>query len=215
MVPRVVGEGAACARKPLTLALIFPTPMTTTTCSAEPTCCSASRLCSLLSPVLRIAQTVSASALLLLIRVVWGVQFFQTGLGKLNNLDRTAGFFESLGIPAPGFHAAFVGGLECVGGALLVVGLGARLVSLPLAGSMLVALLTAHREDFLGTAKNPVTGFDHVTKLFEAAPGPFLIASLIVLVFGSGCVSLDATVRRWCTRKSKKSTCGASATCCG
>ncbi len=135
--------------------------------------------------------------LLLLVRVVWGIQFFQTGLGKLNNLGRTTKFFESLDIPAPAFHACFVGGLECVGGLMLVAGLAARLISAPLAVSMGVALATAHREDFLGTADKPVAGFDVVTKFFEASPAPFLLAVLIVFAFGPGLFSLDAALCRF------------------
>jgi uncharacterized membrane protein YphA (DoxX/SURF4 family) len=39
----------------------------------------------------------------------WG--FFLSGKGKLMNLERTTGFFESLHIPAPRWHAVrhFVG----------------------------------------------------------------------------------------------------------
>ena len=142
--------------------------------------------------------------LLLLVRIVWGIQFFQTGLGKLQKHERTTEFFTSLNIPAPAFHAYFVGGLECVGGLMLVAGIASRLISVPLAVSMLVAILTAHREDFLGTAEKPVAGFDIVTKFFETPPAPFLLAALVIFAFGPGLFSLDALICRLC----KKSCCG-------
>src|SRR5262249_31150765 len=64
------------------------------------------------------------SPLLLLVRLYWGWQFFQTGLGKLRDTDKVVDFFISLNIPHPVFTAHLVGGLECVGGALLFLGLG-------------------------------------------------------------------------------------------
>ena len=48
------------------------------------------------------------SLLLLFVRLVWGWGFFQTGWGKLGNLERVTGFFTELGIPAPGFQAVVV-----------------------------------------------------------------------------------------------------------
>jgi putative oxidoreductase len=79
----------------------------------------------------------------LLARVVLGVVFLRTGWGKLHSLDTVAQFFASLGIPAPGLHAAVVAVVETAGGALLLAGLGARLAALPLAATMVVATATA------------------------------------------------------------------------
>ena len=82
------------------------------------------------------------SPFLLAVRLYWGWQFAQTGWGKLNNLERVTGFFTSLGIPFPALNAAFIGTLEFSGGILLALGLGSRLISLLLTGSMLVAFVT-------------------------------------------------------------------------
>src|SRR5437763_579298 len=83
--------------------------------------------------ILILGGGVFSHVFLLLIRITWGWQFFQTGWGKWKNLTRVAGFFESLGIPLPRFNAVLASTTECVGGLLLLVGLGARLVSVPLA----------------------------------------------------------------------------------
>src|SRR5213594_796546 len=83
------------------------------------------------------------SPLLLVIRLHWGWQLFLTGKGKLLNLDRTAGFFANLHIPMPKLNALLAGGTECFGGLLLILGLGARLVSIPVAFTMVIAYLTA------------------------------------------------------------------------
>ena len=64
------------------------------------------------------------SPFLLFVRLYWGLQFMQTGWGKLHNLAHVAQFFTSLGIPAPGPTALFVACVEFFGGALLMAGTG-------------------------------------------------------------------------------------------
>src|SRR4051794_32432807 len=84
--------------------------------------------------------------LLLIIRGWWGWSFFLTGKGKLLNLDKTTAFFTDLGLPLPKLNAIMAGTTEMVGGLLLLIGLGSRLVSVPLAFTMAVAYATADRE---------------------------------------------------------------------
>lgn len=129
------------------------------------------------------------SPLLLIIRLYWGISFAQTGWGKLMNLDRTAGYFASLNIPMPKLNAIMAGSTECFGGALLALGLFARPASIPLIGTMLVAYYTADREALLAITSDP-------DKFLTAAPFLFLLASLVVLAFGPGKLSLDALFGR-------------------
>lgn len=145
-----------------------------------------------LRPLLAKLDTAAAflqSPLLLAVRLYWGWQFAQTGWGKLMNLDRTAGFFDSLGIPLPKLNAIMAGGTECVGGILLAFGLFARPASVPLLFTMLVAYGTADRDALKAITTDP----DQFT---GAAPFLFLLASLIVLAFGPGKLSLDALLGR-------------------
>jgi putative oxidoreductase len=130
-------------------------------------------------------------ALLLAFRTVWGWQFFQTGLGKLQNHERVVEFFTSLGIPAPALNAWFVGGVECLGGILLAIGLFSRPIALLLAGNMLVAYLSVEedRQALLGV-------FSALDPFLTAAPFFFLLASTIILVFGPGKISLDRLIAR-------------------
>ena len=116
----------------------------------------------------------------LVTRVVFGQAFLLTGLGKLQNLDRIVGSFESLGIPFANVQAPFVATVEFVGGILLVLGLGTRVASLLLCGTMVVAVLTAH----LG-----VFAFD--ASFADIAPLPFLVAVLWLLAKGAGALSVD------------------------
>lgn len=130
------------------------------------------------------------SLFLLAVRLYWGWQFMQTGWGKFHRLPQVVQFFTTLGIPAPAFNAYFVSGLELVGGILLMIGLGGRIIALPLAFDMVVAYVTADREA-LGSI------FSDPGKFYNADPFTFLMASLIVLIFGSGLFSLDAVIARF------------------
>lgn len=123
--------------------------------------------------------------LLLGFRLIWGWMFFQTGYGKLGNLAGTSDFFQSLGLPLPFVNALFVGALECVGGLMLLSGVASRTIAMLLAGNMLVAYLTAHRD-----------AFANLRAFVAADPYPFLMAALLVLAFGPGRWSIDRLVRR-------------------
>lgn len=131
------------------------------------------------------------SPFLLAVRLYWGWQFAQDGWGKLNNLGKVTDFFSSLGLPAPGLTAAFIGGLELVGGILLALGLGSRLIALLLTGNMLMAYITADREALFSVFSDP-------DKFYGASPYTYLFASVIVLIFGPGSFSVDAWLeKKW------------------
>lgn len=138
---------------------------------------------------LDVFATYLQSPLLLVIRLYWGWQFALSGWGKLRNLDRTAGFFDSINIPWPKANAVLAGGTECLGGVLLALGLFARPVSVPLIFTMLVAYWTAHRDELNAIGSDP-------DQFVTAAPFLFLLASLIILAFGPGKLSLDALLRK-------------------
>ncbi|HTZ20113.1 MAG TPA: DoxX family protein [Opitutaceae bacterium] len=122
--------------------------------------------------------------LLLVIRLYWGLQWVQTGWGKLSHFSRTVAFFTSLGLPLPQLNAALASGTELCGGVLLAVGLGARLAALPLVFTMFVAYATAEHEALAAIFRDP-------DKFTAATPFLFLYAVLLVLAFGPGFWSLD------------------------
>jgi putative oxidoreductase len=135
------------------------------------------------------------SPLLLALRLYWGWQFFLTGKGKLANLDRTTQFFQTLHIPLPHLNAWVVGLSECVGGLLLLAGLGSRPVGALLAFDMIVAYLTAD----IDKVKHI---FDDPDKFLGADPFLFMLASMMVLAFGPGAFSLDWLISKKQRRKS-------------
>ena len=81
---------------------------------------------------------------LLGLRLLLAVVFFGPAMIKLNNFDGTVMWFNSLGIPFPVLNAYLSTATETAGVVLLLLGLGTRLISIPLIISMIVALVTVH-----------------------------------------------------------------------
>ena len=131
--------------------------------------------------------------LLLLIRLYWGYDFFQTGLGKLNNLERTTEFFASLNIPLPQMNAIVAGATELTCGLMLIAGLWSRYAVVPL----IVILSIAFATDDYEALSNIVSD---VESFVAATPFQHLLASLIILVFGAGELSVDGIIR-WFRKK--------------
>lgn len=143
------------------------------------------------------------SPFLLAIRIIFGWQFLQSGIGKFSHMEKTVAFFTDLGIPAPALNAHFNAGLETIGGLLLILGLASRLISVPLLINMIVAYLTAEREAFMAF-------FSDSNKFFGADAFPFMLTSLLVLIFGPGWFSLDTIIKWYRTsRKNQGTTAGA------
>lgn len=135
------------------------------------------------------ASNALQSPFLLFVRLYWGWQLSQSGWGKLHNLSKVAEFFTSLNLPMPAQMALFISSVEFFGGILLVLGLLSRLNALVLTVNMLMAYVTADREALLSFFSDP-------DKFSAAAPYVFLIASLIILIFGPGLFSLDTLLLR-------------------
>ncbi len=138
--------------------------------------------------IIRIGDNLQ-SLFLLLIRIIWGHQFFVAGTGKFLALEKTVQFFATLGLPP--FYAPLVAATELVCGALLLIGLASRLAAIPLIITMIAAIALAHNHVF--------SDFHFILDpsiLVTQTPFPFLIASLIVFIFGPGKLSLDGWIKR-------------------
>jgi putative oxidoreductase len=123
-----------------------------------------------------------------LTRLTVGWIFLRSGWGKLHSLDKIVEFFGQLDIPHPEFQAPFVSGTEFVCGTLLLLGLFTRLVSVPLIIIMIVAIVTAQREN--------VASLGDLFGLVEFC----YIALLVWLgVAGAGPLSLDHLLVRLTT----------------
>jgi len=122
----------------------------------------------------------------LLVRLFVGYMFFELGWAKLHNLEGFAERFAGWGIPYPAFSAALSAYTECIGGALLVVGLFTRIVSIPMIINMVVAIATvkmlrvASLEDFV-----------------ELDEPLYILSFFWLLIAGPGGVSVDYFVKHF------------------
>lgn len=135
------------------------------------------------------ATSLLQSPFLLVVRLYWGWQLVESGWGKLHNLPKVTDFFNSLNLPMPAQMAVFISCVEFFGGLFLALGLLSRLTALVLTVNMIMAYVTADREALLSFLSDP-------DKFAAAAPYVFLIASLIVLIFGPGKISVDTLLLR-------------------
>jgi len=127
------------------------------------------------------------SPFLLFVRLYWGWQLAQSGWGKLHHLSNVGEYFATLGLPMPAQMAVFIAGVEFFGGIFLALGLASRVTGLVLTVNLIMAYVIADREALLSFVSDP-------DKFIAAAPFPFLMVSLIVLIFGTGKISADAAI---------------------
>ena len=117
----------------------------------------------------------------LVIRLAAGVLFVSTGWRAVTHLDAVTSYFDQLAIPLPRVSAVVAGSAELVCGALLVVGLAARMATLPLVVCMLVALATAKRPEIHG-----------LTDLLMQVELAYIVMLVAIFVAGPGPISIDS-----------------------
>jgi putative oxidoreductase len=128
---------------------------------------------------------------ILLVRIVLGVMFIQSGHGKLfGGHEKVTGYFTELGIPLPALNAWLVACTEFFGGIGLLAGLGTRIFALMLSISMLIATLTARLPDLRKEAT-----FD-ITDLFFVPEVLAMLLLLWMVCSGPGKLSLDNLVTK-------------------
>jgi uncharacterized membrane protein YphA (DoxX/SURF4 family) len=135
----------------------------------------------------------------LLLRLMAGGVFFWEGLLKFVYANQGVGRFTKLGIPFPHFTATFIGGLEIVGGLLLLAGLTTRLIAIPFVAEMIVAILSTKISLYLGTSPLPLppappqVGFWAVLHEIRSEYAQILTV-IFLMVNGPGEWSLDAVL---------------------
>ena len=120
-----------------------------------------------------------------LARVVLGVVFFQSGWGKLGDIDTVVSFFAEIGIPFPEIQARVASLVELVCGALLLAGLATRFAVVPLIVTMIVAIRTALWEQV-----------DGIASLFTMIEFLYIVLCVGLGVSGAGPLSADALLAR-------------------
>ena len=127
------------------------------------------------------AGTSGASLAILIGRILLAAMFVLAGFGKLTDIAGTAGWFGSIGLPAPTIVAILVGLLELVAGLAIVVGFQTRIAALALALFTIGATLIAH------------TNFADMMQFLIFQKNFAVVGGLLVLAFaGAGALSVDA-----------------------
>jgi putative oxidoreductase len=149
----------------------------------------------------------SAPASVILIRLAVGGIFFSEGIQKfLYPGENGVGRFLKIGIPSPEVMAPFVGVVEIVCGALILIGLLTRLAAVPLIIDMLVAILSTKIPILLGAG---FWGFSLRTLPYYGFWGmaheartdfAMLLGLIFLLIVGAGALSLDARIGKQAAR---------------
>ena len=147
------------------------------------------------------------SVALLLLRIGIGFGLWFSAYGHLTHVENMVKQFTEWGVPAPRLNVYVSGYTEAIGGILLILGLGTRLISIPLIFNFLVAYLTASRGEFVRLfyplfGGSPGMGhWDAWADVVNDSAMPFLVASFVTLAFGAGKVSLDYLLSRTVFRR--------------
>jgi putative oxidoreductase len=135
------------------------------------------------------------------IRLMAGGVFLWEGILKFVYENQGVGRFTKLGMPFPAATASFVGGLEIVGGLLLLLGLGTRLISIPFIVEMVVAILSTKPRLFLGTSPLPLPPVPPQIGMWAVlheirSEYAQLMSCVFLLAAGPGAWSVDAWLAR-------------------
>lgn len=121
----------------------------------------------------------------LLMRLVFGFFWLETGWAKWHNLGGSIERFGGWGIPYPDVMAVLSVGTELIGGLCLMLGLFTRLVSAALLFNMIIAITVVAIKD--------VTGIEEFVELDEVV---YILIFYWLIVAGPGRVSVDALIAR-------------------
>jgi uncharacterized membrane protein YphA (DoxX/SURF4 family) len=148
----------------------------------------------------------------LLLRLMAGGVFFWEGILKFVYTNQGVGRFTKLGIPFPEFSAHFVGGLEIVGGLLLLAGLMTRAIAVPFVIEMIVAILSTKISLYLGTSPLPLPPAPPTVGAWAVlheirSDWAQILTSAFLFAAGPGPLSVDA----WLARRRRTANPGAAA----
>lgn len=146
----------------------------------------------------------SAPGWSVLVRLLVGlVVFLPEGVQKLAFPDILgAGRFANIGIPYPELMGPFVGLVEILCGALIILGLATRLAAVPLIVIMIVAIVSTKVPILVGhdvwIFHLPKLARYGVWSMMHEARADFdmMLGSIYLLIEGAGAWSLDAVLAR-------------------
>ena len=122
---------------------------------------------------------------LLFLRLILAYGFYSPAMMKLKDINAIGGWFESMGYPLPYISAYMAAITEGLGVILLILGLGTRIITVPLMLVMLVAVFSVHYANGFAAGDN---GYE--------IPLYYLLMLFTLFVMGSGRISVDHILRK-------------------
>lgn len=118
---------------------------------------------------------------LLWLRIVTGFGIMTHGYPKIfgGKMEGFTSLTADLGFPLPGFFAWLAALTELLGGLLLAVGAGTRIVALLLLGTMLVAAFMQHAGDPFSEKEMAILYLTFAGTLMLTGPGKFSVDSIV------------------------------------
>ncbi len=122
---------------------------------------------------------------LLFFRLILAYGFLEPAMMKLKGLQGTADWFGSMGYPAPFILALLAMLTEALGVILVALGLGTRIIAVPMMIVMLVAIFTVHIGNGFAAGDNGIE-----------IPLYYFLMLFALMVYGSGRISIDHLLSR-------------------
>jgi putative oxidoreductase len=123
---------------------------------------------------------------LLLLRLILAYGFFGPAKMKWSNMDGIINWFSQMGMPMPALNAYLAASTEAFGVILLFLGLGTRIITIPLMFVMFVAIKTVHWQHGFAAGDN---GFE--------IPLYYMLMLLTLFIMGPGKISLDHLINHF------------------
>jgi len=120
---------------------------------------------------------------LLLLRLILAYGFFGPAKMKWSNMDGIINWFSQMGMPMPALNAYLAASTEALGVILLFLGLGTRIITIPLMFVMFVAIKTVHWQHGFAAGDN---GFE--------IPLYYMLMLLTLFIMGPGKISIDSLI---------------------
>jgi len=139
--------------------------------------------------------------ILLIFRLAWGWELFESGQTHLSNVPTMVARFQQWGVPLAHLNVYVSAYTEMFGGLFLMAGLASRLITIPLFFNFCVAYLTASHDTVVNFFHQDPSNF------IDDSAFPFLITSVLIFALGPGIISADALIKHLTCGRRKAAGC--------
>ena len=147
-----------------------------------------------------VAGTFLQPAVLLAVRLFWGIRIYMSGYAHITHIEDTYKNFVEWHIPLARFNVYVSGVTELAGGLLLLAGLFTRVTAAVVFFNFCVAIVATSHGEITGLFTGPER-WDHLRSIIDDNAFPFWTIALVQFAFGPGRFSLDRLVGKMCGRQ--------------